>query len=52
MRVGFWRRLAAALVLALGVGVAAPSAQASATSIPAPSTPASEVVTTQADWWW
>jgi hypothetical protein len=56
---GFWRRVAAALALILGIGVAAPMASASAT----PSAPASTLVggsfnspgaggMTAADWWW
>jgi len=55
MRVGFWRRLAAALALVLGIGVAAPMTQAAATPKLATSpTPSVQivVVSSQNDWWW
>jgi hypothetical protein len=52
MRFGFWRRLAAALVLVLGVGTAGPAAQASAAPKAIGTSTHSAGVSMQDDWWW
>jgi len=58
MRVGFWRRVAATLVVILGIGVAA-SAESASAAPSASSTTVSHATTqsraglvTVQDWWW
>jgi hypothetical protein len=50
MRGPFWRRVAAVLALAVGIGVAAPAAQASAAPVSAVGS--THQVSPASDWWW
>jgi hypothetical protein len=49
MRIRFWRRIAAVLAIAAGIGVAAPAADASAATAKSTQPTTASVMS---DWWW